>query len=137
VSAVKARRVLLVIWLFGTVLLVGLVFAQTVANRYGPYDEKVWGWLLPCIMPTVGLMLAVVFAPTVSREVIDRFLFYLSSVLSVLYLGLVAATLLVQPASSLSPLDLLERSHLWLGPSQGLIDASVGALFLRSAPKAG
>lgn len=51
---------------------------------------------------------------------------------SVFYLLLVAVTILAQPfLQDVSPIELMHRSNLWLGPLQGLT-AGVLAAFFRS-----
>ena len=57
--------------------------------------------------------------------------FRLSGGLSALYLATVAATLYLQPLTPWGPLELMQRSNLWLGPMQGLVVASLGAFFVR------
>jgi hypothetical protein len=53
------------------------------------------------------------------------------------YLALVAATLLLQRASSnLTSLEWLERSNLYLGPVQGLAALAVSVFFQTAAPDA-
>jgi hypothetical protein len=45
------------------------------------------------------------------------------------------ATILFQPLVSATPLELMNMSHLWLAPFQGLVSASMGALFVRQNEK--
>ena len=61
-----------------------------------------------------------------------RGLLWLGVGLSVFYLLLVAVTILAQPfLQDVSPIELMHRSNLWLGPLQGLA-AGVLAAFFRS-----
>ena len=48
----------------------------------------------------------------------------------ILLLGLVVAlSILLHPVSSMTPLELMEASNMWLGPLQGLVTAALGAFF--------
>lgn len=59
-----------------------------------------------------------------------RGLFWLVMALSVFYLALVAIAVLAQPfLPQLSPLELMQRSNLWLGPLQGLAVGVLAAFF--------
>jgi hypothetical protein len=57
-------------------------------------------------------------------------LFWLGAGLSLFYLLLVALSILLQPLlAETSPLTLMQRSNLWLGPLQGLCVAALGFFF--------
>jgi hypothetical protein len=65
---------------------------------------------------------------------VDRFGYRLAFVLSALYLGTVALTILLSPLaefySGTDALELMRLSHLWLAPFQGLVAAALGTLFV-------
>lgn len=132
---VLSRRRLAILWFTGAGLIFAGVLAQTVSGRYGDRADEAWGWLMPTIMPTLSLIigvLAISARKTMPADVtVDRFFFRLSYGLSAGYLAVVAATLLLQPLSPWGPLELMQRSNLWLGPLQGLVAASLGAFFFR------
>src|SRR3546814_9658350 len=61
---------------------------------------------------------------------VDDLFFRLGAGMSVLYLLLVALSVLVQPLlPQATPLELMQRSNLWLGPLQGLTVATLGVFF--------
>lgn len=134
VSIEVSQRRLATLWFGGAGLLFLTLFAQTLSGRYGERAEEAWGWMLPTIVPTLSLIVGVLAtgarkpAPGVT---VDRFFFRLSGGLSALYLATVAATLYLQPLTPWGPLELMQRSNLWLGPMQGLVVASLGAFFVR------
>jgi hypothetical protein len=129
---VTARRASLLIWIIGSAVPSAILFLQTVADRYGGRSEEAWSWLVPSVVPTLGLMIGVAMKPSRQRAV-DPFAVRLAAGLSITYLLLILATLAVQPFSALLPLQLLQMSHLWLAPVQGLVAGSIGFLFARQA----
>jgi hypothetical protein len=66
---------------------------------------------------------------TRKRATADRLAFYLTFGLSCFYLAMVVVTVLVQPLTSMTPLELMAVSHLWLGPIQGLVGIALGVFF--------
>ena len=58
-------------------------------------------------------------------------MFKLALCLSVTYFLVVLATIVLQPFSSVPPLELLDMSNLWLGPLQGLVTGVLGAFFVK------
>ena len=86
-------------------------------------------------MPTLSLIIGVLVLDTTSTGGTDKkvelFIYRLAFGLSTFYLVLVALTPLVQPFTGLSPLELMKRSNLWLGPLQGLVAAVLAAFFVK------
>jgi len=126
----KARKWLLCTWLIGSLVPFVVIVAQTFADRYAGNAENAWSWLLPSVMPTLGLMTAVTLAAPSHEGRAPTFPFRLAFSASLIYLVLLAATLLAQPFSSLSQFELFRLSHLWLAPVQAFADAAIGAVFL-------
>lgn len=147
------------IWLGGAGLVFLILVVQSLVGRYGSQSEAAWAWYLPTVMPTLSLIIGVLAtdfriaatttaattaaaattteATAVSPDakvlpVSARGLLWLGVGLSVFYLLLVAVTILAQPfLQDVSPIELMHRSNLWLGPLQGLT-AGVLAAFFRS-----
>src|SRR3546814_3400024 len=82
-------------------------------------------------MPTLSLIVGVLVADRRAAgkgqdarqagKPVDDLFFRLGAGMSVLYLLLVALSVLVQPLlPQATPLELMQRSNLWLGPLQGL-----------------
>lgn len=136
-SMVKCKRRLAVVWFAGGGFLFFLVFFQSVL---GAYDDKVtdaWGWLMPSIVPTLSLMIAVFVMDMLDKSTqaqhtaADAFFFRLTFYLSIAYLAIASLTIMLQPFAALAPTELLKQSHLWMGPFQGLVTASLGAFFVK------
>jgi beta-lactamase regulating signal transducer with metallopeptidase domain len=142
------------IWLVGAGLVFLILVVQSLVGRYGAQSEAAWAWYLPTVMPTLSLIIGVLAsdfraaatanaaaagatatATTPDAKVLPvsaRGLLWLGVGLSVFYLLLVAVTILAQPfLQDVSPIELMHRSNLWLGPLQGLT-AGVLAAFFRS-----
>ena len=69
----------------------------------------------------------------VQNRKIDPFMFRLTISVSVVYILLVLATILLQPFAAVGPIALLEMSNLWLGPIQGLAIGALGVFFVKTA----
>jgi len=132
VRIAQCQRRLATLWLGGSAAVSLLLVAQSLGGKYGSGVADAWSWLLPLITPVLLLIIGAVVAeahqPQV-RATASRFAYRLSSGLSLFYLGLLAAAILVQPFSLQEPLKVLDVSTLWLGPLQGLVATSLGVFF--------
>jgi hypothetical protein len=135
VSMDREKKRLAVIWFVGFAFLFCLVFVQSVRGVYGDQWEKPWAWLLPSVMPTLSLILGVLVSDLTQQNrqdiQVDSFVPRMAAAFSIVYLLIVSLTILLQPFSRYSPLTLMNMSHLWLAPLQGLVSAVLGALFVR------
>jgi hypothetical protein len=129
---------LAIIWFAGGGLLFLILVGQSLTGYYEPRTEDAWGWFLPTVMPTLSLIVAALVADYRKHAVSGQDapkqpvgpLFWLGAGLSVFYLLLVALSILLQPLlQETSPLTLMQRSNLWLGPLQGLCVAVLGFFF--------
>ncbi len=151
----KSKWMFASIWLGGAGLVFLILVVQSLVGRYGSQSEDAWAWYLPTVMPTLSLIIGVLATdfrvaatansnsttpaattPTTTDAkvlpVSARGLLWLGVGLSVFYLLLVAVTILAQVfLQGVSPIELMHRSNLWLGPLQGLT-AGVLAAFFRS-----
>jgi hypothetical protein len=128
------RAGLATIWFVGALATTLILVLQSLLGKFGDEVQEAWGWLLPTIMPTLGMILAVLsytaLNPAALDAVVRRSFYRIAKWLSIFYLGLVALTLLIQPFSTKGPLELVRMSNLWLGPMQGLVGTSLGVLFV-------
>jgi len=135
VSMDREKRRLAVIWFVGAAFLFFLVFVQSVRGVYGDQWEKPWAWLLPSVVPTLSVILGVLGSdltyPNHEDIQIDSFVPRIAAAFSIGYLLIVSLTILLQPFSRYSPLTLMNMSHLWQAPLQGLVSGVLGALFVR------
>ena len=132
----RCKRHLALLWLVGSAILFILLIAQTVGNHYGDKDNEAWGWLLPNLMPTllliVGALMADAFGTGAKAKSVDDFVYKVALALSAVYLFMVVLPIGLQPYVSYTPIELLKRSNLWLGPLQGLVSAAVGVFFVKA-----
>lgn len=132
-------------WLIGGVWVLGggaiglLLAAQSLFNHYGQRVDEVWAWFLPTVMPTLSLIVAVLVSdfhaaggPGGSPQPVVGPWLWLALGLSIIYLMLVAAAVLVPAVRQVSPLETMHHSNLWLGPFQGLTLAALGAFFRKN-----
>jgi hypothetical protein len=132
ISVLVCQRYLATIWFLGSGVLLTLVLALTISGRYGNQVERVWSWFLPTIIPTLSLITGAIMYEARRRgtgATVDRFSFRISTVLSLAYLLLVLATILLHPFSRMTPLELISISNFWLGPVQGLVGIALGTFF--------
>jgi peptidoglycan/LPS O-acetylase OafA/YrhL len=132
----KSKWILAGIWLVGAGLILLLMVLQSLMGYYGTRTEDAWSWYLPTVMPTLSLILGVLVADFRAEKAVAGSrrnsgpLLGLSVGISVFYLLLVSLTILMQPfLPQTSPLELMQRSNLWLGPVQGLAAATLAAFF--------
>jgi hypothetical protein len=133
----KCKRILATLWFTASGILFFVLFLQTIFGRYGEKSLDAWRWFLPTIMPTLSLIIGVFVVDTRGKGVritkINPFLFKLTLGISSAYLVTVLMLFLLQPFATISPLELMTQSNLWLGPFQGLVAASMGAFFVKSS----
>jgi hypothetical protein len=134
VAATQKR--LTMIWLSGSAFLLTLLLLQTILGKYGSEAKQAWILILPTFTPIffliIGALIAEASSPADADAIItvDRFFFILSEFLSISYLSTVSLIILLSPFSRLSQLELLQVSHLWLIPFQGIVMTALGAFFV-------
>jgi hypothetical protein len=125
------------IWFAGAGLLFVILVGQSLFDYYEPRTPEAWGWFLPTVTPTLSLIVGALVAeyrktptPGASGAAPVAGMFRLAAGLSVFYLIVVSASVLLQPVlSETAPLTLMQRSSLWLAPLQGLCVAALGFFF--------
>ncbi len=89
----RVRTKLAALWMVGGSLIVGILVVQSLLGRYGDKVQDVWGWLLPTLMPTLAMILAVLGYSALSRAmsgiVVRRDFFTVAFWLSGFYLFLI------------------------------------------------
>jgi hypothetical protein len=138
----EARMRLAWTWLIGAGSILILLVVQSLLHVYGDLTQEAWGWFLPTMMPTLGMIITVLtytaLDPISSASVVRRDFIQISVSLSVIYLVLVILTILIQPFAARSAterVDLMRTSNLWLGPVQGLVASALGVLFVSKQEK--
>lgn len=133
-----ARSQLARLWLIFAALIFLIVTVQSLRFVYGTSVQEVWGWILPTLMPTLGMIITVLgytaLDPTTSKSVVRQDFFRIAYWLSAVYLMFIVLTILIQPFSPGNPVQLMQMSNLWLGPFQGLVASALGVLFVSKRP---
>ncbi len=135
-SFTDCKKKLTIAWFTGSGIVFILILLQTLFGKFSGQEEKAWGWFLPTVMPTLSLIIAVLVAEvkqgsTSDKKEVNLFFYKLTMGLSSIYFIILLMPLLIQPFISISILDLLVLSNLWLGPLQGLVTASLGVFFIK------
>lgn len=129
---------LAIIWLVGSGAIFLVLVVQSLLDYYEPKTDLAWGWFLPTVMPTLSLIIATLVrehrAGTASVSDLGPFdlgLYRLAYWLSCFYMVVIAVSVLVYPlmTTTTPPLEVMQRSNLWLGPLQGLTVAALGFLY--------
>jgi len=133
----SCQKRLFLLWLLLAGGIFVLVVGQSViGDQYGKDDqlEKVWGWLLPTIMPTLSLIVAVLAAGALlgkqNERPVDPFFYRTTMAFSTVYLLIVLAVIVARTDTT-EALALMQKSNLFLGPFQGLVSASMGIFFVK------
>jgi len=136
ISLKTCKKRLAALWFtMGPIIVLLLVVISLLGKKLGDKADEAWGWFLPTVMPTLSLIIGVLVVdatdPQKTEKKVDRFLFWLAFDLSFFYLAIVVLTILIQPFTGSTLLDLMKASNLWLGPVQGLVAAVLGAFFIK------
>jgi hypothetical protein len=138
----NVRSKLTGIWLIGSGIIFFVIVIQSLRHAYGDLTQEAWGWFLPTILPSLGLMITVLtytaLDPLSSASVVRKAFERIAVWLSAAYLFTVSLTILMQPFTGTSPSDaiaLMRTSNLWLGPLQGLTSSALGVLFASKEKK--
>jgi hypothetical protein len=135
VSLRTCKKRLAILWVVGGLIVFVLLVLQSIFGKYGDKLDEAWAWFLPTVVPTLSLIIGVLVLDATSSKTTDKriepLIFNLAFGISAVYLVMVALILLIQPFTEFSPLELMKRSNLWLGPLQGLVAAALGAFFIK------
>lgn len=124
---------LLGVWLAGAGLLGAILVVQQMRGYYGADAQAAWAWFSPNVVPTVSLMVAVVVAAQQQHEdrQVDRAFYRMTLAASVIFLLLLFATVLAQPFTDSTPLELMQGSTLYLAIFQAFAAGMLGAFFIK------
>jgi hypothetical protein len=136
----RARWGLALIWFpaaglfFLCLVLVSYLHPALAAER-----QRLWGWGLPNIIPTLSLMISVFAAGAVGQNknadpFVQKGFYLLSMGISSFYFIIIFILLAIMPVVTFGEPDSvlienLESSSIFLGPLQGLVAGSIGVLF--------
>jgi hypothetical protein len=135
-SMARCQNALAIPWFAGAGAAILVLVIQSVRGHYGTNLGKAWDWLLPTIVPTLTLIIGAVTAQALTSKdnepdaTVNVLAFKLCYGLSWFYIALILLTLLLQPFSGLTPLELMAISHFWLTPIQGLVGLALGVFFI-------
>jgi hypothetical protein len=130
------------VWLGGGGLILMILVVQSLLHVYGDMTQEAWGWFLPTLMPTLGMIITVLtytaLDPLTLGSVVRRTFVHIALGLSITYLILVLLTIAMQPLAAQNAADrvgLMRTSNLWLGPVQGIVASALGVLFVSKQQK--
>jgi len=138
----EVRMKLARVWLLGSGLIFFIIVIQSLRDAYGDLTQEAWGWFLPTLLPSLGLIVTVLtytaLDPLMTGSVVHKDFVQLAVWLSAAYLFTVLLTILMQPFAGTKATDaiaLMRTSNLWLGPFQGLVASALGVLFVSKEKK--
>src|ERR1035437_3191979 len=107
---VKLARV----WLIGGGGIFLILVVQSLLHVYGDLTQEAWGWFLPTLMPSLGLIVTVLtytaLDPLMTGSVVRKTFMSIAMWLSILYLLTVMLTILIQPFASRTPAEADRKS---------------------------
>src|SRR5262245_27499159 len=125
------------VWLVGGGGTFMILVVQSLLHVYGDLTQEAWGWFLPTLMPSMGMIVTVLtytaLDPLMTGSVVRKTFVSIAMGLSNLYLATVILTILIQAFASKTAdeaVGLMRTSNLWLGPLQGLVASALGVLFV-------
>lgn len=140
ISISKCKKILTLVWMIGFLIPFLLLGYQTLFGSYYQGKEaEAWGWFSPIILPTIGLIVGVLVADAMNPNPEDKFVsrsfFWVTLILSLMYLVLVNSVFFLGARLDTPPLELFKKSNLVLGPLQGLVTATIGVFFINKNAK--
>jgi hypothetical protein len=142
IELAKARRRLCRVWFIMSGVIFFIFFYQTLEHRFKNVLDEAWTWLLPHLLPTLTMILAVfLYQANQSRRAagaeidkqIDPFLPNLAAVTSVIYLLSLMVIILSYEESTEQPItEYYHTFDIFLTPFQSLITAAIGLVFYTS-----
>ncbi len=135
VSLGGAKRSLAIIWFVGFGIPFLILLLRTIRTDQRSQTDEMWNWFLPSVLPTLSLIIGVLVADLRKqpdlKKAADGSMFGFAFAMSLLYLAAVLITLVMSPLQPGAATDLLKRSHVYLGPTQGLTAGCLAAFFRR------
>ena len=134
-----AQQRLALVWFIGAAIPGLILLLQSLLGKYADSLQEVWGWFVPTVGPTLGLIIGTIGAGALSEpssaklseRYVTRFFFRIALALSAIYLLTLTLTLLFEPLSP-SPfkgIRLYNVANYWLAPIQSLVVAALSVLF--------
>lgn len=146
INLVQARWMIANRWLLCLAIICGYLMIRSLVDPSWDRQliERIWHWILPHILPTTGLVIAVIGANAVSNTgqasddmnwEVRRDFTNLTKWLLMFYLVALFVPFIATAVTSRSLIDQVEISNYWLGPIQGLCDLVTGILFFSKRQK--
>jgi hypothetical protein len=132
VTLEEARSRLSTVWFAGSGLVFVLLMVESLFGKYGTDTQQVWAWYIPCVVPTLSLMVSVLGAGALGsgdRRYLRYNFFTLTWWLSLSYIVVLLLTV-IAASVRVPAVDVLVLSNSWLGPLQGVVVAAIGYIFI-------
>ncbi|MCX6246148.1 MAG: hypothetical protein NTW10_00305 [Bacteroidetes bacterium] len=134
ISTEIAKKRLATVWFVIGGILFLFMLSLTLTGRFGTKLHDVWSWFLPIVFPSLTLMIGVFAVDALSSGVkpakIDRYIFVLTFIMSIVYLLTILVVLIVSSINP-EPIDIMTASNFGLGPFQGVVSACIGIFFIQ------
>jgi hypothetical protein len=144
------KKRLAILWFISFVIIFLIILAQTVFGKYEDKFEEAWNWLTQNTLPTLSLIVSTfvvdIFENTQNDKKVDAFYYKFCLFGCSVYLFVLLLTILSQPIAhmyikinhnenfeSMTSIDFLKKSNLWLSPLQALISVLLGVFFIKKS----
>ena len=131
-----AQKRLATIWFVGAAMVFLVLLVKSLhLGPAEPYVTALWAWFLPTVSPALSLIVGVLVMEArrkkAQNEVADTFLFRVCVGVSILYLLVVLAPVLLEPFTPPFTQKAMQVSQVWLSTLQGIATAVLGAFFVK------
>jgi uncharacterized membrane protein YfcA len=138
VTLKRCRQVIAIVWSIGAGVPLLVLVVQSLIGHFGGSTRDVWTWYLGSVLPTVGLIGAVLGAEALQKDAqlqknVDAFFYRWAIGLSTVYLACLWLVVFIAPMRELSEglPELARDAGAWLAPLQGLVTAALGIVFVK------
>jgi hypothetical protein len=117
----KARTAISILWIATSTPLILLFIIQGILDKYGDEWDVPWNWFIPLVGPILTLIVAGwITDPNfeAAQEIKSRSLFYITTLLSLIYILALYSVVFLSPLSSQAAKELFRNSGWYLGVIQ-------------------
>lgn len=134
IKFIAAKKKLATLWFIMAASIFTLMILMSFSELKA-YLDIAWGWLLPNILPSLSLILAVFFIDIQEKndgnqKLVDRFYYRIAFGVSLFYL-LIILGIILSAGFKFNLKDIMQSSNIYLAPIQGVVGAALGLFFYK------
>jgi hypothetical protein len=134
----KCKTNLALLWFIGSGILALLLQFQSIGQKYGNDVHIAWEWYITAIMPNLSLIGSALAGDLGNSRnnnyFINRTLYSITFGVSLFYFVSLYSIILIKPLLSISTIQLMLQSRIWLPAFQGVVAIFLGLFFVKAGP---